>query len=120
MEYKINNLLDTLSGIDGVLGVALINNTIKEIVHSKNINDRFGFLSTGMSDIIRANIKFSKLSAQQKTMEDILITYSDDIFLLKQVPEAAKYFIFIRIARDANIALTRLRLNEKFSNLSVQ
>ena len=113
MEYEVDNLLNELSQIDGILRVAVINNIDKKIERSINMNDKCDSLVQAMSDVVRANMKYSRLSSKRNEIEDVLITYCDEIHLLKPLVRTARYFIYISILRDANIALTRLKLNEK-------
>jgi len=112
MEHEVDTLLDEISKIDGVNKVAVINNITKKIERCINIHSRCDALVQAMSDVVRVNMKYSRLTEKHNEIEDVLITYSDEIHLLKPLFRTAKYFIYISISRGANIALTRLRLNE--------
>ncbi|MBA7848245.1 hypothetical protein HV205_27950 [Klebsiella sp. RHBSTW-00465] len=115
MENEVDYLLDALSGIDGVLCVAIIDNIEKKISRSRNINDNCNVLASTMSDIVRANVKYSRLSSKKHELDDVLISYNNEIHLLKPLVHTAKYFIYIGISRDTNLALTRIRLNEQLN-----
>ncbi|WP_318391944.1 hypothetical protein [Enterobacter sp.] len=112
MEHEVDNLLNDLSKIDGVIKVAIINNITKKIERCVNMHDRCDALVQAMSDVVRVNMKYSRLTEKYNEIEDTLITYRDEIHLLKPLFRTAKYFIYINISRGANIALTRLKLNE--------
>ncbi|VUS64861.1 hypothetical protein [Klebsiella spallanzanii] len=115
MENEVDYLLDALSGIDGVLCVAIIDNIEKKISRNRNVDDKCNILANAMSDIIRANVKYSRLSSKKHELDDILISYYNEIHLLKPLVHTARYFIYIGISRDTNLALTRLRLNEQLN-----
>lgn len=115
MENEVDNLLDELSQIDGILKIAIINNIEKKIARSINMNGCNSALVQAMSDVIRSNMKYSRLTSKRNEIEDVLITYCDEIHLLKPLLRTAKYFIYINISRGANIALTRIKLNEKLN-----
>ncbi|MDZ4034096.1 hypothetical protein U0868_21320, partial [Kluyvera ascorbata] len=113
MEYEVDNLLNELSQIDGILRVAVINNINKKIERSINMDGKCDSLVQAMSDVVRANMKYSRLSSKRNEIEDVLITYCDEIHLLKPLIRTARYFIYISILRDANIALTREGANKQ-------
>lgn len=115
MENEVDKLLEELSDIDGVLKVAVINNVEKKIARSVNMDASTTILVRALSDVVRSNMKYSRLTARRNEIEDILITYCDEIHLLKPLSRTAKYFIYISISRGANIALTRIKLNEKLA-----
>lgn len=115
MENEVDILLNKLSDIDGVARVALINNIEKIISREVNMNGNNDHLIQAMSDVVRANMKYSRLSEKYHEIEDILITYCNEIHLLKPLQRTAKYFLYICISRNANIALTRLKVNEILS-----
>lgn len=115
MENEVDKLLEELSDIDGVLKVAVINNVEKKIARSINMDASTTVLVRTLSEVVRSNMKYSRLTARRNEIEDILITYCDEIHLLKPLSRTAKYFIYISISRGANIALTRIKLNEKLA-----
>lgn len=115
MENEVDKLLKELSDIDGVLKVAVINNVERKLARSINMDENSTILVRTLSDVVRSNMKYSRLTARRNEIEDILITYCDEIHLLKPLSRTAKYFIYISISRGANIALTRIKLNEKLT-----
>ncbi|EMF0717559.1 hypothetical protein V2E67_001723 [Citrobacter freundii] len=115
MENEVDKLLKELSDIDGVRKVAVINNVEKKIARGINMDESSTVLVRTLSDVVRSNMKYSRLTARKNEIEDVLITYFDEIHLLKPLSRTAKYFIYISISRGANIALTRIKLNEKLT-----
>lgn len=121
MEINFEDLLLELSRINGVTKVALIDSIKKKVACGINLDDNNGPLIQAMIDIVRTNIKYTRLSSK-KCFEDILITYSNDIHLLTSFSHTNNHFIYINIVKSSNIALTRLKLNECLSvylNISV-
>lgn len=121
MEINFEDLLLELSRINGVTKVALIDSIKKKVACGINLDDNNGPLIQAMIDIVRTNIKYTRLSSK-KCFEDILITYSNDIHLLTGFSHTNNHFIYINIVKSSNIALTRLKLNECLSvylNISV-
>nr|WP_318384060.1 hypothetical protein [uncultured Enterobacter sp.] len=116
MDDDIYYIAEEISQIDGVKGISVIDYVSRTIVHSIKVLEPHSSLTNAMSEIIRLNIKLGKLSDDRYRMEDILITYSDCIHLLKPLLKSERLFIHVSISRDANVALTRLRLNEKYCN----
>ncbi|MFP5595627.1 hypothetical protein [Kluyvera sp. 142486] len=115
MEINIEDLLLELKEVNGVEQVALINIIKKEVEYEFNLDDNSGPLVQAMSDIVRANIKYARLSSSKNYFEDIMITYSDCIHLLISFSYISNRFIYIGIDKRSNIALTRLKLNECLS-----
>lgn len=121
MEINFEDLLLELSRINGVTKVALIDSIKKKVACGINLDENNGPLIQAMIDIVRTNIKYTRLSSK-KCFEDILITYSNDIHLLTAFSHTNNHFIYINIVKSSNIALTRLKLNECLSvylNISV-
>lgn len=116
MGINIEELLLELSKINGIERVALINMIKKEVEYRFGLDDTSGPLVQAMSDIVRANIKYTRLSSLKNCFEDILITYSSEVHLLAPFPCINNCFIYIGIAKNSNIALIRLKLNECLSN----
>ena len=115
METNIEDLLLDLIKVNGVERVALINIIKKEVKYGFNLDDNSRPLVQAMSDIVRTNIKYARLSSLKNHFEDILITYSDGIHLLTSFSYIRNHFFYIGIDKSSNIALTRRKLNECLS-----
>lgn len=120
MDINFEELLLELLKINGIEKVALLNMIKKEIECGFNIDDNSGPLVQAMSDIVRTNIKYTRLSSLKICFEDILISYDNEIHLLTPFSCMNNCFLYIGIAKNSNIALIRLKLNECLSiHLSV-
>lgn len=115
MDINFEELLLELSKINGVDKVALINMIKKEVECGFNLDDNSGPLVQAMSDIVRTNVKYTRLSSLKNCFEDILISYSNEIHLLTPFSCMSNCFLYIGIAKNSNIALIRLKLNECLS-----
>ena len=117
----MSNINDTMSGlmeIDGALGCAIVDYTSGMLLGSQGAGVDLELAAAGNSDVVKAKMKTMKSLGITGGIEDILITLSDQLHIIRPSVSNEGLFIYLVLdKRSANLALARRKTNDLESSL---
>lgn len=122
-KYNMANLNETLEEImkmDGAVAAALVDwesgLTLGTIGNGINID----LAAAGNTNVVRAKLSVMKDLKLKGSIEDILITLSEQYHLIRLLNEHPNLFIYVALNRsNSNLGMARHRLNGIEKNLSI-
>lgn len=116
-----NNIQDTLKGlmeIDGALGCAIVDYTSGMLLGSKGAGVDLELAAAGNSEVLKAKIKTMASLGIPGSIEDILITLTDQFHIIRPSISNDGLFIYLVLNKSsANLALARRKALELEKNL---
>lgn len=116
---NITDTLDTLMNIDGALGCAIVDYTSGMILGSQGGGVDLELAAAGNSNVVKAKLHTMESLGIKGGIEDILITLSDQLHIIR--PSITNEGLFIYLVLDkgkANLALARRKVSDIESSLS--
>lgn len=109
---EVEKLLDGLVNLDGALGAAVVdarNGMLLNSIGSAGVDIEIA--AAGITDVLRANMKMLKLTANSDRIEDILITQEKQYHIIRPIRAVDGVFVYtILDRRSGNLALARRKV----------
>lgn len=107
--------LEPLSKLDGFIAASMVDSGSGMTLGSK-VNGNFDIetASAGNTEVVRAKLKtMDSIGLQDETIEDILISLSNQYHLIRPLNSNREVFIYIALDRSkANLAMARIELKK--------
>ncbi|MGX1854580.1 hypothetical protein [Streptomyces sp. NPDC055299] len=117
-------LSDAMSGIEGAVGVALVDYTSGMALAALGDNQALDLnvAAAGNTDVVRAKMRTMEMLELQGSIEDMLITLTGQYHIIRPVTGKSGQGLFLYLVLDrkrANLALARHRLAKVEADLEV-
>ncbi|WP_329142433.1 hypothetical protein OIU91_02045 [Streptomyces sp. NBC_01456] len=124
MAQMENALSDAMSGIEGAVGVALVDYTSGMALAALGDNQALDLnvAAAGNTDVVRAKMRTMEMLELQGSIEDMLITLTGQYHIIRPVTGKSGQGLFLYLVLDrkrANLALARHRLAKVEADLEV-
>jgi len=117
-------LKDTMTSIEGVIGVALVDYTsgmaLGTLGGGKELD--LNVAAAGNTDVVRAKVRTMELLGLKDEIEDILITLGTQYHMIRLLKGRGKNGLFLYVALDksrANLAMARHQLRGIEADLEI-
>ncbi|MFI1098447.1 hypothetical protein [Streptomyces sp. NPDC020917] len=117
-------LKDTMTSIEGVIGVALVDYTsgmaLGTLGGGKELD--LNVAAAGNTDVVRAKVRTMELLGLKDEIEDILITLGNQYHMIRLLKGRGKNGLFLYVALDkgrANLAMARHQLRGIEADLEI-
>lgn len=117
-------LSDAMSGIEGAVGVALVDYTSGMALAALGDNQALDLnvAAAGNTDVVRAKMRTMEMLELQGSIEDMLITLTGQYHIIRPVTGKSGQGLFLYLVLDrkrANLALARHRLAKVEADLEI-
>jgi hypothetical protein len=116
---KINESLQELLTVDGAMCAALVDYNSGMMLGSAGQGLDLDVAAGGNTEVVRAKVKTIKMLGLTSTIEDILITLSDQIHLIRPLASDRELFVYYVLNQSGNLALARRKLKQVEGELKV-
>ena len=109
----INDALNQLLAVDGSMAAALVDSSSGMLLGGVGTGIDLELAAAGNTEVVRAKLKTAKSLGLADSIDDILITLTTQIHIIRplaQQPEVFFYFVLDRA--KANLALARMKVKE--------
>jgi len=116
---NLDSVLTDVLTLPGALATSIVDWKSGMVLASQN-NGSFDIelASAGNAEVIKAKMATMKSLKNEGSIEDILITLSDQIHIIRVLKDNPDLFIYLALNSDkANLALARNKLSSSESNL---
>ncbi|MBR9830116.1 MAG: hypothetical protein GYB41_16015 [Oceanospirillales bacterium] len=108
IDDGLNQLLD----LDGAKCAALVDYSSGMVLGSVGTGLDLEVAAGGNTEVVRAKMKTMQMLGLESTIEDILITLSDQIHLIRPLSSDRELFLYYVLGGSANLALARRKLKQ--------
>jgi hypothetical protein len=116
---KIDESLQELLTLDGAMCAALVDYNSGMMLGSAGSGLDLDVAAGGNTEVVRAKMKTMKMLNLNSHIEDILITLSDQIHLIRPLASDRELFVYYALNGSANLALARRKLKMVEADLKV-
>jgi len=110
---NINDSLETLLSVDGAMAAAVVDSASGMLLGGAGTGIDLELAAAGNTEVVRAKLKTAKSLGLADSIEDILITLSSQIHIIRPLASNREVFIYFVLDRaKANLALARMKSKE--------
>ncbi|GAB2979959.1 hypothetical protein [Frigoribacterium salinisoli] len=110
---SINESLDALLTVDGSMAAAVVDSASGMLLGGAGSGIDLELAAAGNTEVVRAKLKTAKSLGLGDAIEDILITLSSQIHIIRPLASNRDVFIYFVLDRaKANLALARMKTKE--------
>ncbi len=115
----LNDKLNELLTVEGAMCAAVVDYGSGLMLGSAGSGMDLEIAAAGNTEVVRAKIKTMKMLGLNSSIEDMLITLSDQIHLIRPLTSDAELFLYYVLEGGANLALARRKLKQVETGLEV-
>lgn len=116
---KLTDKLNELLTVDGAQCAAIVDYSSGLMLDSVGTGVDMEIAAAGNTEVIRAKIKTMQMLGIDSKIEDILITLSDQLHLIRPLTSDSQLFLYYVLEGGANLAMARRKLKQVESGLEV-
>jgi len=110
---SINESLESLLTVDGAMAAAVVDSSSGMLLGGAGSGIDLELAAAGNTEVVRAKLKTAKSLGLADAIEDILITLSSQIHIIRPLASDRDVFIYFVLDRaKANLALARMKTRE--------
>ena len=112
MSKKLDETLNELLTIDGAMCAAVVDYSSGMMLGSAGTGLDLELAAAGNTEVVRAKMKTMKMLGLDSKIEDILITLTDQIHMIRPLTSDGELFIYYVLNGSANLAFARRKLKQ--------
>lgn len=117
---NIDATLEDLLTLDGGMATALVDSSSGMILGRAGSGIDLDVAAAGNMEVIRAKLKTVKALGLGSSLEDILITLSDQYHIIRPLTKTPDVFIYLVLNRaKSNLALARVKVGKSDAELEL-
>lgn len=113
MSATLKESLDAAMMIEGALAVSLVDHRSGMSLGAQGSGLNLELAAAGNSEVVRAKLRTAESLGMRGSIEDILITLTQQYHLIRLIPSSPGLFLYLVLDRQrGNLALARYKLTE--------
>ena len=112
MSKKLNDTLNELLEIEGAMCAAVVDYSSGMTQESAGTGLDLEIAAAGNTEVIRAKLKTMKMLGLESKIEDVLITLTDQIHMIRPLTSDGELFLYYVLSGNSNLAFARRKLKQ--------
>ncbi|MCY0966661.1 hypothetical protein [Parathalassolituus penaei] len=115
---NINETVNAMMQLDGALGAAIVDYNSGMLLGSVGGGVDLELAAAGNSEVVKAKLKTMRSLGLHSQIEDILITLSDQLHIIRPSQANEGLFLYLVLSKAGNLALARRKVMDVEKDLS--